>query len=87
MSPNKKLKLDPGEMDDRTAALILPEIELEIGIRKRLAQTIEDRIAWAELLRESLLKGISLLIFLSLPYCFQAEAATTATKAPSKMPH
>ncbi|KAF9022480.1 hypothetical protein BDZ89DRAFT_203009 [Hymenopellis radicata] len=42
-----------------SAALILPEIELEIGIRKRLAQTIEDRIAWAQILRESLQNGKS----------------------------
>ncbi|KAK0461154.1 uncharacterized protein EV420DRAFT_1762465 [Desarmillaria tabescens] len=37
--------------------ILLPEIQLEIDLRNRLAQTVESRIAWATSLQESLLKG------------------------------
>ncbi|KAF8879557.1 hypothetical protein CPB85DRAFT_1259390 [Mucidula mucida] len=55
MSSKSASPLDLDATD--SATLILPEIELEISIRKRLAQTIEDRIAWAQILRESLQNG------------------------------
>jgi hypothetical protein len=38
--------------------VISEELELEIGIRQRLAETIEGRIAWAVQLRKSLLSGV-----------------------------
>ncbi|KAJ4488263.1 hypothetical protein J3R30DRAFT_3696009 [Lentinula aciculospora] len=52
MVPNKRIKLDT--TDEQRNAIIISEIDIELGLRKRLAQTLESRIAWASLLLESL---------------------------------
>ncbi|KAJ3742038.1 hypothetical protein DFH05DRAFT_1527749 [Lentinula detonsa] len=52
MVPNKRIKLDT--RDRQRNAIILSEIDIELGLRKRLAQTLESRIAWASLLLQSL---------------------------------
>ncbi|GAW01967.1 hypothetical protein LENED_003591 [Lentinula edodes] len=52
MFPNKRIKLD--RTDEQRKQIILAEIDVELGLRKRLAQTLESRIAWASLLLDSL---------------------------------
>ncbi|KAJ3877470.1 hypothetical protein F5051DRAFT_5104 [Lentinula edodes] len=52
MFPNKRIKLD--RTDEQKKQIILAEIDVELGLRKRLAQTLESRIAWASLLLDSL---------------------------------
>ncbi|KAF5391745.1 hypothetical protein D9757_001621 [Collybiopsis confluens] len=55
MHPNKRIKLDTADDSDGTRnAIILSEIDIELGLRKRLAQTFESRIAWATFLLQSL---------------------------------
>ncbi|KAI0027781.1 hypothetical protein K488DRAFT_15597, partial [Vararia minispora EC-137] len=44
--------------------IVFEEIDLEIGIRQRLQETVHSRIAWALLLQESLKSGISSEAFL-----------------------
>ncbi|KAJ6544654.1 hypothetical protein DFH09DRAFT_1088519 [Mycena vulgaris] len=63
---DKKPKLEsdsesePGwDPEDGYKQDIASDIALEIGLRQRLAQTVEARIAWALLLKESLLKDAS----------------------------
>ncbi|KIK63836.1 hypothetical protein GYMLUDRAFT_162417 [Collybiopsis luxurians FD-317 M1] len=52
MLPNKRIKLDTA--DSQKNDIIISEIDIELGLRKRLAQTLESRIAWASLLLQSL---------------------------------
>ncbi|KIY65080.1 hypothetical protein CYLTODRAFT_75625 [Cylindrobasidium torrendii FP15055 ss-10] len=47
----------PDATDDQTRAVLAAELDLEIGIRKRVAQTLEDRISWAQRLRSCLTAG------------------------------
>lgn len=60
MFPNKRIKLD--RTDEQRKQIILAEIDVELGLRKRLAQTLESRIAWASLLLDSLQNGTSMTI-------------------------
>jgi len=58
MHPNKRRRIE--ELDDTEARYlqaIIPEVDVEIGLRERLAETIEARIAWASLLQEVLENG------------------------------
>ncbi|ESK89852.1 hypothetical protein Moror_837 [Moniliophthora roreri MCA 2997] len=55
MHPNKRRKLN--EDESRYVQAIIPEVDVEIGLRERLAETIEARIAWALALQDSLTKG------------------------------
>jgi len=43
---------------DLEEAILLSEIDLEIGLRERLAATLESRIKWASLLQEALNHGV-----------------------------
>ncbi|KAK1217408.1 hypothetical protein PQX77_019948 [Marasmius sp. AFHP31] len=55
MHANKRRRIE--ELDDAEARYlqaIIPEVDVEIGLRQRLADTIEARIAWASLLQEAL---------------------------------
>ncbi|KAJ3760209.1 hypothetical protein EV360DRAFT_81405 [Lentinula raphanica] len=52
MFPNKRIKLDTDAQQKH--AIILSEIDVELGLRKRFAETLESRIAWASLLVDSL---------------------------------
>ncbi len=63
MFPENIQTLESNEVDEQhLREILLPEIQLEIDLRNRLAQTVESRIAWATSLQESLLKGKSFLI-------------------------
>ncbi|KAK7054687.1 hypothetical protein VNI00_003150 [Paramarasmius palmivorus] len=55
MHPNKRRKID--EDESRYVQAIIPEVDIEIGLRERLAETIEGRIAWALALQEALTNG------------------------------
>ncbi|SJK97614.1 uncharacterized protein ARMOST_00867 [Armillaria ostoyae] len=58
MFPENIRTLESNEVDEQhLREILLPEIQLEIDLRNRLAQTVESRIAWATSLQESLLKG------------------------------
>ncbi|KAL0580194.1 hypothetical protein V5O48_001787 [Marasmius crinis-equi] len=55
MHPNKRRRIEEiDETEARYLQAIIPEIDVEIGLRERLAETIEARIAWALLLQEAL---------------------------------
>ncbi|KAG7092695.1 hypothetical protein E1B28_009026 [Marasmius oreades] len=58
MHPHKRRRVeeseDLGVTEGQYLQAILPEISLEIGLRRRLVETIESRIAWASLLQEIL---------------------------------
>lgn len=58
MLARKRRKLDSAENDEAEDTTLLPgiagEIDLEIGLRQRLVQTLQSRIAWARILQESL---------------------------------
>ncbi|KAK0485913.1 hypothetical protein IW261DRAFT_760586 [Armillaria novae-zelandiae] len=57
MFPENIQTLENNEMDEQhIREILLPEIQLEIDLRNRLAQTVESRIAWATSLQESLFK-------------------------------
>ncbi|EEB95041.1 hypothetical protein MPER_06051 [Moniliophthora perniciosa FA553] len=51
--PRRKVR----ENEGRYVQAIIPEDDAEIGLRERLAETIEARIAWALALQESLTNG------------------------------
>ena len=60
MSPRKKRRLETDEGE--TSAFIgdvVAEIDLEVRLRQRLAETLESRITWALILQETLRKGVS----------------------------
>ncbi|KAK0195522.1 hypothetical protein F5146DRAFT_975133, partial [Armillaria mellea] len=58
MFPENIQTLESNEADEQhLREILLPEIQLEINLRNRLAQTVESRIAWATSLQESILKG------------------------------
>ncbi|KAF9265598.1 hypothetical protein L218DRAFT_997542 [Marasmius fiardii PR-910] len=64
MQPYKRRKVEDSEEDIEEIEgtyiqAILPEISVEIGLRQRLAETIESRIAWALLLQETLTNDTS----------------------------
>ncbi|KAK0226036.1 hypothetical protein IW262DRAFT_734187 [Armillaria fumosa] len=56
MFPGNIQNLESNDADEQLREILLPEIQLEIDLRSRLAQTVESRIAWATSLQESLLK-------------------------------
>lgn len=64
MPPHKKRRLSsPPDIDpnvEECVQEIAAEIDLEIGVKQRLADTIESRITWALILQESLQKGMCL---------------------------
>ncbi|KAL0961169.1 hypothetical protein HGRIS_006141 [Hohenbuehelia grisea] len=53
--PRKKRK--PDEISSECLTDIISEVDLEIALRERLAQTLQDRIAWARILQENVLKS------------------------------
>ncbi|KAI0632214.1 hypothetical protein C8Q77DRAFT_1158877 [Trametes polyzona] len=58
--PRKRQRLSPetGSHSPTIQQIILEEIDLEVDIRKRIADTVQSRITWALLLQESLRKSI-----------------------------
>ena len=60
MSSRKKRKLetDQGEISAFTGDVVA-EIDLEVRLRQRLAETLESRVTWALILQETLRKGMS----------------------------
>ncbi|KAF9066826.1 hypothetical protein BDP27DRAFT_1296830 [Rhodocollybia butyracea] len=80
MIPNKRIKLDTNEHRN---AIILSEIDIEIGLRKRLAQTFESRIAWASLLLDSLENETEYIS--ETPFKDVALTALSALESPSKI--
>ncbi|KAK0212730.1 hypothetical protein DFS33DRAFT_60551 [Desarmillaria ectypa] len=76
--------LESNEVDEQhLREILLPEIQLEIDLRKRLAQTVESRIAWATSLQESLLKENSGND--SATFKVAALDALSAIEGPSKL--
>ncbi|KAG6862481.1 hypothetical protein C0995_000027 [Termitomyces sp. Mi166 len=59
MSARKKRKIDNGTPTEECFGEIVSEIDLEIALRRRVAETIESRISWALILQDSLKKGSS----------------------------
>ena len=62
MSASKKLKLDSGEaygasFSQSFLSEVNAEVQLDIALRERLADTLESRIVWASALKESLKNG------------------------------
>ncbi|KAI0657331.1 hypothetical protein C8Q70DRAFT_282742 [Cubamyces menziesii] len=59
--PSKRRRLSP-ELPARSSPsaqqIILEEIDLEVAIRRRIADTVQSRITWALLLQESLKKSV-----------------------------
>ena len=51
----------------------LSEIDLEIALKQRLAETVQSRIAWALILQETLQKGMCLVLHLPMAHCVLAE--------------
>ena len=47
-------------MDDAFLSEINAQVDLEIALRHRLADTVQSRISWALILQESLQKGMHL---------------------------
>jgi hypothetical protein len=66
MSTRKRRKIDPKENNETGYSTLLPviagEIDLEIGLRQRLAKTLQSRIAWAGTLQKSLGKHKGMLV-------------------------
>ena len=61
--PSKRRRIDT-----TVAALdLVSDINLEIGLRQRLAETIESRLTWALLLKETLERGACATSALSRP--------------------
>jgi len=62
MSSSKRRKLDKqheiGTISPALLSEIDHEIEIEIAMKQELADTFESRIAWATMIRESLLEGV-----------------------------
>ncbi|TCD70864.1 hypothetical protein EIP91_001172 [Steccherinum ochraceum] len=54
--PAKRQRLDPSPPSSRQ--ILLEEIDLDIALRERLAQTIQSRITWALLLQEHTSKAL-----------------------------
>ncbi|KAG6865180.1 hypothetical protein C0991_004623 [Blastosporella zonata] len=59
MSARKRRKIDAESPASECFGEIISELDLEIALRRRVAETIESRITWALLLKESLKKGSS----------------------------
>ncbi|KAH0585296.1 hypothetical protein J132_10052 [Termitomyces sp. J132] len=59
MSARKRRKIDIEGPTEECFGEIVSEVDLEIAIRRRVAETIESRISWALLLQDSLKKGSS----------------------------
>ncbi|KAG5646997.1 hypothetical protein DXG03_001721 [Asterophora parasitica] len=57
MSSRKKRKLDADSPTAECFGEVVAELDLEISLRRRLAETIDSRITWALVLQESLQKG------------------------------
>lgn len=69
-----------GQTEDEIRFRLLSEIDLEIGLKQRLAQALQARIAWASILQDSLLSGR----FLSyLPLFFLTLRTEDTTEAPT----
>ncbi|KDQ50500.1 hypothetical protein JAAARDRAFT_51235 [Jaapia argillacea MUCL 33604] len=63
--------------------LILEEIDLEIGLRERLAATVNSQITWALILQEALLKDLPAGQDTGGRYAAAAMEALEAVRAPS----
>ncbi|KAF5382019.1 hypothetical protein D9615_004461 [Tricholomella constricta] len=57
MSSRKKRKFDTEAPIGECFGEVIAELDLEIALRRRLAETIDSRITWALVLQESLKKG------------------------------
>ncbi|KAF8071822.1 hypothetical protein FPV67DRAFT_1667279 [Lyophyllum atratum] len=57
MTSRKKRKLDTEAPDGECFGEVVAELDLEISLRRRLAETIESRITWALVLQEELKKS------------------------------
>ena len=60
MSSRKKRRLDVENAVEGPFADVIAEVDLEISLRERLAETLQSRIAWALILQESLQGGTTL---------------------------
>ena len=56
-------------MDDAFLSEINAQVDLEIALRHRLADTVQSRIAWALILQESLQKGMHLVVNFPMAHC------------------
>ncbi|KAH9891741.1 hypothetical protein C8Q73DRAFT_86298 [Cubamyces lactineus] len=59
--PSKRRKMSsepPARASPTVQQIILEEIDLEVAIRQRIADTVQSRITWALLLQESLKKSV-----------------------------
>ncbi|KAG6910869.1 hypothetical protein DXG01_007186 [Tephrocybe rancida] len=59
MSARKRRRIDNDAAMNECFGEIISELDLEIALRRRVAETIESRITWALILQESLKKGSS----------------------------
>ena len=49
-------------LDDAFLSEVNAQVDLEIALRHRLADTVQSRIAWALILQDSLQKGMHLVL-------------------------
>ncbi|KAG6856875.1 hypothetical protein H0H87_012455 [Tephrocybe sp. NHM501043] len=57
MSARKRRRIDEESLSSTCFAEIISELDLEIALRRRVAETIQSRITWALILQESLRRG------------------------------
>lgn len=60
MHARKRRKINVGTPTEECFEEIVAEIDLEIALRRRVAETVESRISWALILQNLLKKGQSL---------------------------
>ena len=60
-------------MDNEFLSEINAQVDLEIALRYRLADTVESRIAWALILQESLQNGMHLVLNFPIAHCILDE--------------
>ncbi|KAJ7691278.1 hypothetical protein B0H17DRAFT_1201138 [Mycena rosella] len=83
-SESEETESEP-DWDDEYRQDITADIALEIGLRQRLADTLEARIAWATLLQESLLNDTSDAVPQILDFKDVALDALAAIEAPAEI--
>ena len=68
---------------DECLAEINAQVDLEIAIRHRLADTVQSRIAWALILQDSFQKGMHLVFFFPMAHCILEERKASQDSPPN----